>query len=150
MKVKKRILIALAGVMVLGMFGTQGVPMMASEMGDPDFSISIPAEVTIQKPGWDEVGEIIMRKKSPSKYIEIKTKNVGGYGELENKNDQTKKIHYQLFYQPFPDASLKPFGTGEFHSSTEHRITIHVNVEEYSNMPPGVYEDTVTFTASLL
>ena len=72
MKVKKRILIALAGVMILGMSGTKSVPMMASETGDPDFMISIPAELTIQKSGWDEVGEIIMRMP-PSKYIKIKT-----------------------------------------------------------------------------
>ena len=149
MKVKKRILIALAGVMVLGMSGTKSVPMMASETGDPDFMISIPAELTIQKSGWDEVGEIIMRMP-PSKYIKIKTDKEWGNGKLVNKDDTTKIIPYQLRYQPFPGANLQPFGTGEFHSSTEYRITIHVNVEEYSNMPPGIYEDIVTFTAYLM
>jgi len=155
MKVKKRIMIALAGAMILGVFGTSGAPMMASESQDPLFMITIPADLTITQPGWNKAGTISMSVYQPGT-IFLKTDEAQddqGYRYLVNTKDESLKIPYRLsgtdeeYYgqysinkdeQDFPLVDQDTFS---------FLIGASIEEEDYSNMPPGEYMDTVTFEA---
>ena len=155
MKVKKRLMIDLAGAMILGVFGTSGVPVMAAA-SEPDFMVSIPADLMITHTGWNEAGKLSMSVKNPGTIFlaTVEPEDDAGYRYLVNRNDESKKIPYRLsgkdeeYYSSYSFGNEQPF-TFYNHNET-FSLFIGAEIEnDYSDMPPGEYKDTVTFTAYL-
>lgn len=157
MKVKKRLMIALAGAMILGVFGTSGAPMMVSASSSSDYILKIPAELSIQEAGMHEVGKIYVTVGDGA--IIIKTNDYAEYGDrtLVNENDTSQEIPYVLFIQR--DLNENPmlldnrngvciFNTDPDSGLVELPIFADIEMDEsdLQNMMPGVYSDEVIFT----
>ena len=164
MKVKKRIMIALAGAMILGVFGTSGAPMMADESQGPVFMVTIPADLTITHTGMNEAaGNISMRASQPGWIYLCTDENEydEGFRHLENQNvqDGSVYIEYQLEYNDGTYwYSLGPvkesFYIDDPQQTYQYPIGAYLNEEKYidmdyiaEKMPPGEYKDVVTFGA---
>ena len=152
MKVKKRLMVALAGAMILGVFGTSGVPVMA-DASEPDFMVSIPADLMITHAGENEAGDLIMSANRPGTIVVSADNNVdeNGFRHLVNTKDPSQEIEYELkyYYDVIYYDYLGAIWKDIYDTGTTYRFPIKADVKDYSDKPPGEYKATVTFTATL-
>lgn len=156
MKVKKRLMIALAGAMILGVFGIHGVSTMASDPPQSGFMLTIPAELQFQQAGpCDDAGMIFAQIGESNKILTVAIAEKC-FENLQDQNDpyrlclenNSEKYNDKIDYHIYNPINNKP--VWEFTSSNGdiQEQYIGVEIEDYSNKMPGKYSDSVEFTVN--
>lgn len=112
------------------------------------YTLTIPSTLTVANSGWNATDGISATGALNSGKKLTVTASSDGEFALVNQSDSTQKVSYKLaatsadteattsweFTELFSTATTKPMG---------------IIVDDYSSMPAGTYQDTVTFTAKV-
>lgn len=155
MKMKKLSTIALAAAMAIGTFGFS-VPAKAAE-NSTDYTITIPATLSVASAGWNETDGITAQVKSGDTFDSSKKLTVTAASANEwNLKSGENAIAYKMASateqeKSYADAtattsleiSAEDLNTGNYEAP------FGIVVEDYTDKPAGEYKDTVTFTAKV-
>ena len=154
MKQKKVATIALVAAMAIGTLGFS-VPAKAAE-NSTDYTITIPATLTVEQKGWNATDGITAQVKSDDTFDSSKKLTV----TAESKNNWALKsgdnsVGYNLAtatgtYSSGATPASWEFSAGELNAESGTNKGMGIIVEDYSTKPAGTYQDTVTFTASVV
>ena len=154
MKMKKLTTFALAAAFTIGTFGIS-VPVKAAE-NSTDYTITIPATLTVKQKGWNATDGIKAQVKSgdtfdSSKKLTVTAASTNSWALKSGENS----IGYNLATSSADySASAAPasweFSATELNANGGTNKGMGIIVEDYSAKPAGEYKDTVTFTASVV
>ena len=157
MKMKKLTSIALAAALAIGTFGFS-VPANATEplvTTTTDYVITIPATLNVANAGWNATDGIKAQVKSGDTFDSSKKLTV----TAESKNNWALKsgdnsVGYNLAtatgtYSSTAEPASWAFSAVELNETSGTNKAMGIIVEDYSSMPAGTYQDTVTFTAKV-
>jgi hypothetical protein len=156
MKMKKFTTFALAAAFTIGTFGIS-VPVKAAE-NSTDYTITIPATLTVEQKGWNATDGITAKVKSGDTFDSSKKLTVTAASANEwNLKSGENAIAYKMASateqeKSYADAtattsleiSAEDLNTGNYEAP------FGIVVEDYTDKPAGEYKDTVTFTASVV
>jgi hypothetical protein len=156
MKMKKFTTFALAAAFTIGTFGIS-VPVKAAE-NSTDYTITIPATLTVKQKGWNATDGITAKVKSGDTFDSSKKLTVTAASANEwNLKSGENAIAYKMASateqeKSYADAtattsleiSAEDLNTGNYEAP------FGIVVEDYTDKPAGEYKDTVTFTASVV
>ena len=153
MKMKKLTTFALAAAFTIGTFGIS-VPVKAAE-NSTDYTITIPATLTVEQKGWNATDGIKAQVKSgdtfdTSKKLTVTAASTNSWALKSGKNS----IGYNLATSSADySASAAPasweFSATDLNADGGKTNPMGIIVEDYSSKPAGTYQDTVTFTAKV-
>ena len=142
MKLKKLASLALSGALTLGQLPTLAAPALATG-GDSTYTLTIPSTLTVSGSGWNATGGISATGTLASgKKLTVTAASANGWKLVSGSNNvgytlttasggnQTTSWEFTTL-----DGTAKPMG---------------IIVDDYSTKPAGTYQDTVTFTASVV
>ena len=150
----KKGLLGLAFTFVFMLFGIISVN---AEENTPTYTITIPATITIEKSGWNELSGGI--KATGQNFKETQTLSISASSanswKLISTNDN---VGYNLVasgnvnstYNSSATPATWEFSKNELEATNGTTKTGGIVVEDYSNKKSGNYEDTITFTASVV
>ena len=150
----KKLEIILAIILLLMLFGMTKV--YATE-NIPTYTISIPATITVGNSGWNEFSGGI--RATGSNFRETQTLSVTANSEHNwslVSEHSTDTIGYNLVssntstYSSSATPATWEFSKSELEATNGTTKTAGIVVEDYSNKKPGNYENTVTFTVSVI
>ena len=150
----KKLEIILAIILLFMLFGMTKV--YATE-NIPTYTISIPATITVGNSGWNEFSGGI--RATGSNFRETQTLSVTANSEHNwslVSEHSTDTIGYNLVssntstYSSSATPATWEFSKSELEETNGTTKTAGIVVEDYSNKNPGNYEDTVTFTVSVI
>ena len=155
MKMKKFTTFALAAAFTIGTFGIS-VPVKAAE-NSTDYTITIPATLTVEQKGWNATDGITAKVKSGDTFDSSKKLTVTAASANEwNLKSGENAIAYKMASateqeKSYADAtattsleiSAEDLNTGNYEAP------FGIVVEDYTDKPAGEYKDTVTFTAKV-
>ena len=146
MKIKKRILsFALAGTMTLGLLPAFSSPALAAT-GDTSYTLTIPSTLTVADKGWNDAGGISATGTLASgKKLTVTTSSANSWALKSGDNS----VGYKLATAS-TDTEATTSWTFDSLNSTATKKDMGIIVEDYSSKPAGTYQDTVTFTASVV
>ena len=147
MKWKKLASLALAGALTLGLLPALSSPALATN-GDSTYTLTIPSELNVANSGWNATSGISATGSLASGKKLTVTASSDGEFALVNQSDSTQKVGYKLATAS-TDTEATTSWTFDSLSSTATKKDMGIIVEDYSTMPAGTYQDTVTFTASV-
>ena len=147
MKLKKLASLALAGALTLGLLPALSSPALATN-GDSTYTLTIPSELNVANSGWNATSGISATGSLASGKKLTVTASSDGEFALVNQSDSTQKVGYKLATAS-TDTEATTSWTFDSLSSTATKKDMGIIVEDYSTMPAGTYQDTVTFTASV-
>ena len=156
MKMKKLTTFALATALAIGTFGFS-VPAKATEpTPTTDYVLTIPATLTVAQSGWNATDGITAQVKSgdtfdSSKKLTVTAKSTNSWALKSGENS----IGYNLAtatgtYSSSATAASWAFSAAELNETSGTNKAMGIIVEDYSSKPAGTYQDTVTFTASVV
>ena len=153
MKQKKVATIALVAAMTIGTLGFS-VPAKAAD-NSTDYTITIPATLTVEQKGWNATDGITAQVKSgdtfdTSKKLTVTAKSTNSWALKSGQNT----IGYNLAtatgtYSSSATPVSWEFSATELNANGGTNKGMGIIVEDYSNKPAGTYQDTVTFTAKV-
>lgn len=155
MKQKKVATIALVAAMTIGTLGFS-VPAKAAD-NSTDYTITIPATLTVEQKGWNATDGITAKVKSGDTFDSSKKLTVTAASANEwNLKSGENAIAYKMASateqeKSYADAtattsleiSAEDLNTGNYEAP------FGIVVEDYTDKPAGTYQDTVTFTAKV-
>ena len=150
----KKLEIILAIILLFMLFGMTKV--YATE-NIPTYTISIPATITVGNSGWNEFSGGI--RATGSNFRETQTLSVTANSEHNwslVSEHSTDTIGYNLVssntstYSSSATPATWEFSKSELEATNGTTKTAGIVVEDYSNKKPGNYENTVTFTVSVI
>ena len=155
MKQKKLATIALVAAMTIGTLGFS-VPAKAAD-NSTDYTITIPATLTVEQKGWNATDGITAKVKSGDTFDSSKKLTVTAASANEwNLKSGENAIAYKMASateqeKSYADAtattsleiSAEDLNTGNYEAP------FGIVVEDYTDKPAGTYQDTVTFTAKV-
>ena len=155
MKQKKVATIALVAAMTIGTLGFS-VPAKAAD-NSTDYTITIPATLTVEQKGWNATDGITAKVKSGDTFDSSKKLTVTAASANEwNLKSGENAIAYKMASateqeKSYADAtattsleiSAEDLNTGNY------KAPFGIVVEDYTDKPAGEYQDTVTFTAKV-
>ena len=155
MKRKKAVAIILAGAMAFGLFGSH-VPAKASEpVYSTDYTITIPAALTVKQTGWNETIGITAKMENgeffnAQKKISVTASSTNSWKLVSGTNS----IGYNLAiasgtYNSEAVPASWEFSAAELNETNGTNKAMGIIVDDYSTKPAGTYQDTVTFTAKV-
>ena len=154
MKMKKLATFALAATLAIGTFGIS-VPVKAAE-NSTDYTITIPATLTVEQKGWNATDGIKAQVKSgdtfdSGKKLTVTAASTNNWALKSGNNS----VGYNLATATGTYSSTAAPASWEFSAADLNADGGKINpmgiiVEDYSNKPAGEYKDTVTFTASVV
>lgn len=155
MKRKKALAIILAGTMAFGLFGSH-VPANAAEpVYSTDYTITIPAALTVEKEGWNATTGITAKMENgdffnAQKKISVTASSSNSWKLVSGTNS----IGYNLAtatgtYNSEAEPASWEFSATELNETNGTNKAMGIIVEDYSSKPAGTYQDTVTFTAKV-
>ena len=147
MKLKKLASLALAGALTLGLLPALSSPALATN-GDSTYTLTIPSELNVANSGWNATSGISATGSLASGKKLTVTASSDGEFALVNQSDSTQKVGYKLATASTDTEATTSWTFGSL-SSTATKKDMGIIVEDYSTMPAGTYQDTVTFTASV-
>lgn len=155
MKMKKLSTIALAAAMAIGTFGFS-VPAKAAD-NSTDYTITIPATLTVAQSGWNATDGITAQVKSGDTFDSSKKLTVTASSANEwNLKSGENAIAYKMASATEQEKSYADAtATTSLEISAEDLNTgnyiapFGIVVEDYTDKPAGTYQDTVTFTAKV-
>ena len=153
MKQKKLATIALVAAMTIGTLGFS-VPAKAAD-NSTDYTITIPATLTVEQKGWNATDGIKAQVKSgetfdTSKKMTVIAESTNSWALQSGQNT----IGYNLAtatgtYSSSATPVSWEFSATELNANGGTNKGMGIIVEDYSNKPAGTYQDTVTFTAKV-
>ena len=153
MKQKKLATIALVAAMAIGTLGFS-VPAKAAD-NSTDYTITIPATLTVAQSGWNATDGITAQVKSgdtfdTSKKLTVTAKSTNSWALKSGANT----IGYNLAtaegtYSSTAEPASWAFSADELSETSGTNKAMGIIVEDYSSKPAGTYQDTVTFTAKV-
>ena len=155
MKQMKLATIALVAAMAIGTLGFS-VPAKAAD-NSTDYTITIPATLTVEQKGWNATDGITAKVKSGDTFDSSKKLTVTAASANEwNLKSGENAIAYKMASateqeKSYADAtattsleiSAEDLNTGNYEAP------FGIVVEDYTDKPAGTYQDTVTFTAKV-
>ena len=146
MKIKKRLLsLALSGVMVLGLMPGMTMTALADE-DTSTYTLTIPYTLTVADKGWNATDGISATGTlADGKKLTVTASSANSF-KLKSGNNE---VGYKLATAS-TDTEATTSWTFESLSSTATKKDMGIIVEDYSTKPAGTYQDTVTFTASVV
>ena len=155
MKQKKVATIVLVAAMTIGTLGFS-VPAKAAD-NSTDYTITIPATLTVEQKGWNATDGITAKVKSGDTFDSSKKLTVTAASANEwNLKSGENAIAYKMASateqeKSYADAtattsleiSAEDLNTGNYEAP------FGIVVEDYTDKPAGTYQDTVTFTAKV-
>jgi hypothetical protein len=154
MKQKKVATIALVAAMAIGTLGFS-VPAKAAD-NSTDYTITIPATLTVEQKGWNATDGIKAQVKSgdtfdTSKKLTVTAKSTNSWALKSGANT----IGYNLAtatgtYSSSATPASWEFSAADLNANGGKTNPMGIIVEDYSSKPAGTYQDTVTFTASVV
>lgn len=155
MKMKKLTTFALATAMAIGTFGIS-VPAKASAVETTtDYTITIPATLSVANAGWNATDGITAQVKSGDTFDSGKKLTV----TAESTNNWALKsgdnsVGYNLAtatgtYSSSATPASWAFSATDLNADGGKTNPMGIIVEDYSSKPAGTYQDTVTFTAKV-
>ena len=153
MKMKKLTTFALAAAFTIGTFGIS-VPVKAAE-NSTDYTITIPATLTVEQKGWNATDGIKAQVKSgdtfdSGKKLTVTAASTNSWALKSGENS----IGYNLAtasgtYSSTAEPASWAFSAAELNETSGTNKAMGIIVEDYSSKPAGTYQDTVTFTAKV-
>ena len=153
MKMKKLTTFALAAALAIGTFGIS-VPAKAAE-NSTDYTITIPATLTVAQSGWNATDGITAQVKSgdtfdASKKLTVTAASTNNWALKSGDNS----VGYNLAtatgtYSSSATPASWEFSATDLNADGGKTNPMGIIVEDYSNKPAGTYQDTVTFTAKV-
>ena len=153
MKMKKFTTFALAAAFTIGTFGIS-VPVKAAD-NSTDYTITIPATLTVEQKGWNATDGIKAQVKSgdtfdSGKKLTVTAASTNSWALKSGENT----IGYNLAtatgtYSSSATPASWEFSATELNANGGTNKDMGIIVEDYSNKPAGEYKDTVTFTAKV-
>ena len=146
MKIKKRILsFALAGTMALGLMSGMSVTALAD--GDTStYTLAIPSTLTVANSGWNATDGISATGSLASgKKLTVTAASANSWALKSGDNS----VGYKLATAS-TDTEATTSWTFDSLNSTATKKDMGIIVDDYSSKPAGTYQDTVTFTASVV
>ena len=126
-------------------------PAVATEPAAPLFgtyTLTIPSALNITAPGWNATDGISASGELPQgKTLSVTASSDGEFALVNNLNSE-KKIPYAL--ATATDATPTAVWTFDSVTAQAQTLPMGVIVEDYTDMPAGTYEDTVTFTVKVV
>ena len=135
MKLTSRKLLSILLTLVMLFSLVLGMSMTAYADGGSDYTVTIPATLTVSGSGWNDAGGI-----SVTGTLEVTASSDGEYALVSGEN----KVAYTL-----AAASGGAETTAWEFTALPGSATLGIIVEDYSSKPAGTYTDTVTFTAKV-
>jgi hypothetical protein len=154
MKQKKVATIALVAAMAIGTLGFS-VPAKAADKST-DYTITIPATLTVEQKGWNATDGIKAQVKSgdtfdSSKKLTVTAKSKNNWALKSGDNS----VGYNLAtatgtYSSSATPASWEFSAADLNADGGKTNPMGIIVADYSSKPAGTYQDTVTFTASVV
>lgn len=136
---KRTLSILLTLVMLFSL--VPGMSMTAYADGGSDYTVTIPATLTVSGSGWNDAGGIsVTGTLEANKKLTVTASSDGEYALVSGGN----KVAYTL-----AAASGGAETTAWEFTALPGSATLGIIVEDYSTKPAGTYTDTVTFTAKV-
>ena len=136
---KRTLSILLTLVMLFSL--VPGMSMTAYADGGSDYTVTIPATLTVSGSGWNDAGGIsVTGTLEANKKLIVSASSDGEYALVSGEN----KVAYTLA----ATSGGAETTSWEF-TALPGSATLGIIVEDYSNKPAGTYTDTVTFTAKV-
>ena len=134
---KRTLSILLTLVMLFSL--VPGMSMTAYADGGSDYTVTIPATLTVSGSGWNDAGGIsVTGTLEANKKLTVTASSDGEYALVSGGN----KVAYTL-----AAASGGAETTAWEFTALPGSASLGIIVEDYSAKPAGTYTDTVTFTA---
>lgn len=149
MKIKRKMALMLAAVMLIGSIGMMKPTEVRAEDASNTFTLTVPADANITKAGWNDIGNIEVSNVSiaPDKVISVTIEDGARVRWLKKSGDASKKIRYILLWGTSDSDTAS--GTLKFRENGTEAIGADVNDTDFSTAEAGNYEDTINFTATL-
>ncbi len=146
MKIRKTLLsLALSGAMVFGLL--PGMTMTA--LADTStYTLTIPSTLSVANSGWNATDGISATGTLESGKKLIVSASSDDEFALVNQNDSTKKVGYKLATASTDTEATTSWEFTELTNTATTKL-MGIIVDDYSSMPAGTYQDTVTFTAKV-
>ena len=155
MKIKKTILsLALTGTMALGLMPGMSTTAIAAE-NSTDYTITIPATLTVAQSGWNATDGIKAQVKSgdtfdSGKKLTVTAESTNNWALKSGNNS----VGYNLAtatgtYSSSATPASWEFSAADLNADGGKTNPMGIIVEDYSSKPAGTYQDTVTFTAKV-
>ena len=152
MNLKKSLFaMALIGTVLTGMMPGTTLKSYAAD-NSTDYVLTIPATLDVQQAGWNATDGLAAQVKSGDTFSATKKLSV----TASSSNNWTLKsgdnsVGYTLTTASGGSQTTTwEFSADELNSSGGTNKPMGIIVEDYSDKPAGTYQDTVTFTASLV
>lgn len=112
------------------------------------YTLTIPSALSITNPGWNATDGISASGTLPQgKTLSVTASSDGEFALVNNLNSE-KRIPYAL--AAATDATPTDVWTFDSVTAEAQTLPMGVIVEDYTDMPAGTYEDTVTFTVKVV
>lgn len=137
--------------MVVGLMPGMGMTAYAAD-NSTDYVLTIPATLDVQQAGWNATDGLAAQVKSGDTFLATKKLSV----TASSANNWALKsgdnsVGYTLTTASGGSLTTTwEFSADELNASGGTNKTMGIVVEDYSDKPAGAYQDTVTFTASLV
>ena len=138
----KALAMLLSLVMVLSL--VPGMSGTAYADSGSDYTFSIPSSLTLQNAGENAAGNISVTALTSGKKLTVSAASTNGWALKSGDNS----VGYKLATASTDTEATTSWEFTEL-SSTATKKDMGIIVEDYSSMPAGTYQDTVTFTASV-
>ena len=144
---KKTLALLLALVMVLSLVPAMGIAAYADDTST--YTLTIPSTLTVADKGWNATGGISATGRlAEGKKLTVTASSANSWSLKSGGNS----VGYNLATATGTYSSSATPASWEFTelSSTATTKPMGIIVEDYSSKPAGTYQDTVTFTASVV
>lgn len=152
MNLKKSLFVmALTGAVLTGMMPGTTLKSYAAD-NSTDYVLTIPATLDVQQAGWNATDGLAAQVKSGDTFSATKKLSV----TASSANNWTLKsgdnsVGYTLTTASGGSQTTTwVFSADELNTSGGTTKAMGIVVDDYSGKPAGIYQDTVTFTASLV
>lgn len=150
-KIKRFLGILLSLALVLSLM--PGMSMTAyAEDNSTDYVLTIPATLDVQQAGWNATDGLAAQVKSgdtfsATKKLSVTASSANNWALRSGDNS----VGYTLSIESGGSLTTTwEFSADELNTSGGTTKAMGILVEDYSDKPAGIYQDTVTFTASLV
>lgn len=147
MKIKKRILsLALAGTMTFGLMPGMTMTALADGSTTTSYTLTIPSTLTVANSGWNATDGISATGTLESgKKLTVTATSLNNWALKTDDNS----VGYKMATASTDTTATTSWEFTEL-SNTATTKAMGIIVEDYSTKPAGTYQDTVTFTASVV
>ena len=142
---RKLLSFLLSLAMVIGLLPGMGMTAIAAE-NSTDYTLTIPSTLNVANSGWNATDGISATGSLASgKKLTVTAASANSWALKSGDNS----VGYKLATASTDTEATTSWEFTEL-SSTATKKDMGIIVEDYSSMPAGTYQDTVTFTASVV